>query len=218
LELGRSDPNLNYDESGRKVPQIRRIPKRSVRDRDHLPRTRFLILHFSDILALFPIGPLSPAFAWERTNPMARNQLLYLTANDWILITAKAKRLTFRLGEEIIREGSVGDTLYVVRRGSASVELTGTGSPTVVAELEVEDICGDMAFIEKSTATASVIAKEDRVEVDAIQASALSQIFDAFPGVAYRFYRSLAVVLARRLKETTMQLAREKTSAKLKGP
>jgi CRP-like cAMP-binding protein len=149
---------------------------------------------------------------------MARNRLLYLTTNDWVLITAKAKRLTFRLGEQIIKEGSVGDTLYVVRRGSASVELTGTGSRTVVAELEVEDICGDMDFIEKSTATASVIAKEDRVEVDAIQASALSQIFEAFPGLAYRFYRSLAVVLARRLKETSLQLARAKSSAKLKGP
>jgi CRP-like cAMP-binding protein len=98
------------------------------------------------------------------------------------------------------------------------VELTGTGSRPVVAELDLEDICGDMAFIEKSTATASVIAKEDRVEVDAIQASALSQLFEAFPGLAYRFYRSLAVVLARRLKETSMQLARVKTSAKLKGP
>jgi extracellular factor (EF) 3-hydroxypalmitic acid methyl ester biosynthesis protein len=149
---------------------------------------------------------------------MARNRLQYLTANDWILITAKAKRLTFRLGEEIIKEGSVGDTLYVVRHGSASVEMSGTGFRTVVAELGVEDICGDMAFIEKSTATASVIAKEDRVEVDAIQASALSQIFEAFPGLAYRFYRSLAVVLGRRLKETSIKLAQEKNSAKLKGP
>ena len=149
---------------------------------------------------------------------MARNRLLYLTANDWILITAKAKRLTFRLGRGDYQGGfGRGHPL----RGPPWFGFGGIDRDrfrTVVAELEVEDICGDMAFIEKSTATASVIAKEDRVEVDAIQASALSQIFEAFPGLAYRFYRSLAVVLARRLKETSMQLAREKTSAKLKGP
>jgi CRP-like cAMP-binding protein len=145
---------------------------------------------------------------------MARNRLQYLTANDWVLINARAQRLAFRLGEVIIKEGSVGDTLYVIRQGSASVELTGTSSRTVVAQLEQEDICGDMAFIERSTATASVIAKEDRVEVDAIKAADLAQLFESFPGLASRFYRSLAVVLARRLRETSRQLASAKTSRK----
>lgn len=145
---------------------------------------------------------------------MAKNRLQYLNANDWVLITAKAKRLTFRLGEPIIKEGSVGNALYVIRKGSASVELSGTDSRTVVANLEQEDICGDMAFIERATATASVIAKEDRVEVDAIQASDMAQLFESFPGLASRFYRSLAVVLARRLAETSRQLASARTARK----
>lgn len=145
---------------------------------------------------------------------MAGNRLQYLTKNDWVLINAKAKRLTFRLGEEVIREGARGEALYVIRSGSASVELTGTGSRTVVAQLEPEDICGDMAFLEQSTATASVIAKEDSVEVDVIRADDLRELFDTFPGLASRFYRSLAVALARRLRNTTQQLAWEKTSRK----
>lgn len=152
---------------------------------------------------------------WEcRRRSMARGRLRYLTENDWVLINAKAKRLTFRLGEEIIREGALGDALYVIRSGCASVELTGTGSRTVVTQLEPEDICGDMAFLEKSTATATVIAKEDPVEVDAIQAADLRELFDTFPGLASRFYRSLAVVLVWRLRDTTQQLAWEKTSRK----
>src|ERR1700722_4414348 len=101
---------------------------------------------------------------------MANNRLQYLTANDWVLITAIAKRLTFTLGQEIIRQGAPGDTIYVIRSGEASVELAGAESTTVVAKLEPEDICGDMSFLEKSTATAAVIAKEDKVEVDAIGA------------------------------------------------
>jgi CRP-like cAMP-binding protein len=133
---------------------------------------------------------------------MANNRLQYLTANDWILITAKAKRLSFRLGQEIIKQGSAGDTLYVIRSGEASVELTGTDSATIVAKLEREDICGDMAFLEKSTATAAVIAKDEVVEVDAIRADDLRKLFESFQGLGARFYRSLAVVLARRLRET----------------
>jgi extracellular factor (EF) 3-hydroxypalmitic acid methyl ester biosynthesis protein len=145
---------------------------------------------------------------------MGKNRLQYLTPNDWVLITARAQRLTFNLGQEIIREGDLGDTLYVIRRGSATVELAGTTSRTVVAELEPDDVCGDMAFLERGTATASVIAKEDRVEVDAIHAQDLREIFDAFPGLASRFYRSLAVVLARRLRDTSKLLAWEKTARK----
>ncbi len=142
---------------------------------------------------------------------MARNRLLYLTENDWVLITAKAKRLTFRLGEEIIKEGRIGTTLYVIRNGYASVELAGGTTPTAIAQLGPGDICGDIAFVEKSAATASVVAKDDRVVADAIQATDLAELFEAFPGLAYRFYRSLAVVLARRLQETSRQLATART-------
>jgi CRP-like cAMP-binding protein len=145
---------------------------------------------------------------------MASNRLQYLTANDWILISAKAKRLTFGLGQEIIKQGAAGDTLYVIRSGEASVELTGTDSTTIVAKLVREDICGDMAFLEKSTATAAVIAKDEVVEVDAIRADDLRRLFESFPGLGARFYRSLAVVLARRLRETSKHLAREKASRK----
>jgi CRP-like cAMP-binding protein len=145
---------------------------------------------------------------------MANNRLQYLTANDWVLITAIAKRITFTLGQEIIRQGAPGDTIYVIRSGEASVELTGAASTTVVAKLEPEDICGDMSFLEKSTATAAVIAKDERVEVDAIGAEDLRKLFESFPGLGARFYRSLALVLARRLRETSKRLAGGKGSRK----
>jgi CRP/FNR family cyclic AMP-dependent transcriptional regulator len=145
---------------------------------------------------------------------MASNRLQYLTANDWVLINARAKKLTFRLGQEIIKQGAAGDTLYVIRSGEASVELTGTDTTTIVAKLVREDICGDMAFLEKSTATAAVIAKDEVVEVDAIRADDLRKLFESFPGLGARFYRSLAVVLARRLRETSKHLAREKAFRK----
>ncbi len=43
------------------------------------------------------------------------------TANDWVLIRGKAKRLKFGPGEEVIRQGFLRDTLYIIRRGTASV-------------------------------------------------------------------------------------------------
>ena len=54
---------------------------------------------------------------------MPGNRLQFLTANDWVLIQARVKRHTFKLGEEIIRQGASGGSLHIIRRGEASVEL-----------------------------------------------------------------------------------------------
>ena len=140
---------------------------------------------------------------------MAGNRLRYLTADDWILIRARAEQRTFKVGEEIIRPGDWGASIFIIRRGEASVELAGTGSRGIVAALGPEDICGDMAFLEQGKATAAVVAKDPEVEVDEIKAQELQEILEAFPRMASRFYRSLALVLMRRLKATSDELARE---------
>jgi CRP-like cAMP-binding protein len=140
---------------------------------------------------------------------MAGDRLRYLTPNDWVLLRAKTARHTFKLGETIIRQGDWGGSIFIIRRGEASVELAGTGSRAIVAGLGPEDICGDMAFLEQSKATAAVVAKDEEVEVEEIEAHALREILEAFPGLASRFYRSLALVLVRRLKATNEELARE---------
>lgn len=140
---------------------------------------------------------------------MAGNGLHYLTSNDWILIQAKAVQRTFKLGDEIIRQGDWVDSLYVIRRGEVSVELADTGSRVIVATLGPGDICGDMAFLQQGRATAAVVAKDEEVKVEAINVHDLRQILEAFPRLASRFYLSLALVLAQRLKATSRELARE---------
>lgn len=142
---------------------------------------------------------------------MAGNGLNYLTSNDWVLIQAKAVRRTFKLGEDIIREGDRVHSLYIIRSGEASVELAGTGSRAIIASLGPNDVCGEISFLERCKATAAVIASEEEVEVEEIHVEELRKILEAFPRLASRFYLSLAVLLARRLKETSRELAREMT-------
>jgi CRP-like cAMP-binding protein len=188
----------------------------SERPRGTLHSINLAFFGITDISNQNDFSPSSRARLAFRTSPnMAKNRLQYLTANDWVLITAKATRLTFSLGQEIIKQGVLGDTIYVIRSGEASVELTGTEFTTIVARLEPEDVCGDMAFLEKSAATAAVVAKDDVVEVDAIRGDDLRKLFESFPGLGARFYRSLALVLARRLRETSKHLAREKAAKKM---
>ena len=140
---------------------------------------------------------------------MAGNRLHYLTANDWVLIQSKASRRVFKLGNEITRQGELSRGIYIIRRGEASVELAGTGTRSILASLGPDDICGEISFLEQSKATAAVIASDEEVEADEIEARELRAMFVAFPGLASRFYLSLAMILAQRLRVTSKELARE---------
>jgi CRP-like cAMP-binding protein len=140
---------------------------------------------------------------------MAGNRLQSLTPNDWILLQAKANRRTYKLGDEIIKQGELNKGICIIRRGEASVELAGSSSRSMLATLGPDDICGEMAFLEQGKATAAVIASEEHVEVDEVEARELRALLVAFPGLASRFYLSLAVILAQRLRETSKELAHE---------
>jgi hypothetical protein len=56
------------------------------------------------------------------------------------------------------------------------------------------------------------LSAKDEVEVDAIWADDLRELVSAFPGFGMRFYRSLAVILAERLRQTSKELLREMTN------
>jgi extracellular factor (EF) 3-hydroxypalmitic acid methyl ester biosynthesis protein len=137
------------------------------------------------------------------------NQLEFLTADDWTLINAKAERLTFGLGQEIIPQGSVGNAIYIIRSGEATVQLGGTKDRVSLAVLQSGEICGELAFLDRGMSNVSVLASDEVVEVDAIQANDLRQLCETFGGLGARFYCSLAVVLARRLRERSAELACE---------
>jgi len=136
-------------------------------------------------------------------------RLQCLTQNDWVLIRSKAVQRTYKLGDEIVHQGDWGDHFYIIRRGEASVELASSGSRTILAWLGPGDVCGDMAFLEQGRYSATVVAKDDQVEVDAIEARELRSMLEDFPGLAARFFQSLALVLVQRLRITSGELARE---------
>jgi CRP-like cAMP-binding protein len=132
----------------------------------------------------------------------ASKVLEFVTANDWILIKAGSRHLRFASGDVLIRQGSPGGTMYVVRSGTASIEADGV----VVARLGSGQICGEIAFLDSRPSSASVIADGD-VDVDAIEWAELDRIFKMFPHLGARFYHSMAVLLSRRLRETSANLA-----------
>jgi len=127
---------------------------------------------------------------------IARNRLEYLTDNDWSLIADRSKHVKFSSGEVVIQESRTARTVYLILRGKAKVD---NAAKAKIAEIGPGEIAGEMSFMERAPAAASVIAEEE-VEALAIDWKSLEDLFELFPHLASRFYRSLAVNLSRRLR------------------
>jgi CRP-like cAMP-binding protein len=129
----------------------------------------------------------------------AKNRLEYLTPNDWRLVIDRAKQLTFRKNETLVRQGKQSKIVYVIARGKVNITISGAR----LAQLGPGQVCGDMAFLENTLASATATA-EAEVEAYALGWPDLMDLFELFPHLGSRFYRSLALNLSRRLREQIM--------------
>src|SRR5579863_2303779 len=126
----------------------------------------------------------------------SKNGLTYLTANDWALIADKAARLKFKTGDFIVHKGKRTHGVYMLLKGTADVRLPQGSSPVI----SPGEVCGEISFIDELPATADVVAKE-AVEVFYLDRPTVQSLFELFPHLGSRFYRSLASSLSRRLRE-----------------
>jgi len=126
----------------------------------------------------------------------AKNGLQYLTANDWTLIADKAIRKPFKEGEAIVLQGRRTHGLFLLLKGTASVQIP-NGSPRAIGPGEV---CGEISFLDDLPATATVNALGP-VDTYYLDRQTLQSLFELFPHLGSRFYRSLSFSLSRRLRE-----------------
>lgn len=141
------------------------------------------------------------AAAQEAFTTAICSRLQYLNASDVALLSSKSKPRFFAPGETLIREGAIAPGFFMIRTGEAEVRR----NDVVLAKFGPGDCCGEMSFLEDSVASASVIASST-ASVEFLPASELTNVFLAFPHLASRFYRSMALTLSRRLRTTSQQL------------
>jgi CRP-like cAMP-binding protein len=124
----------------------------------------------------------------------AKSGMVYLTPNDWALIADKAARRQFKAGEKIVEQGKRTHGLYLLLKGSASVQIP---PPRDIGSGEV---CGEISFLDELPASATVVAN-GAVEAYYLDRLTLNSLFELFPHLGSRFYQSLAAILSRRLRE-----------------
>lgn len=128
-----------------------------------------------------------------------------LTADDASLLIERGVLKTFAAGELIIEQNSHVTALFIVVEGAVRVEREYLGRKVVVARLTSGDLFGEMSFLEDTAVSASVVADTDAV-VRRLETSAARSLLQSVPGLAARFYESLAMILSKRLRDITSEL------------
>lgn len=141
-----------------------------------------------------PLAPGKREIALER-----------LTADDERLLVDASVLKTFVAGESVLEQNSRAGALFLVAKGALRVEKEYFGQRVVVGRLSVGELFGEMSFLEDSPVSASVVAETDTV-VRRLETSAARSLLQSVPGLAARFYESLALLLSKRLRDLTSEL------------
>ncbi|MEZ4323175.1 MAG: cyclic nucleotide-binding domain-containing protein [Myxococcota bacterium] len=108
-------------------------------------------------------------------------------------------------GEAVFREGEPGDAWYVVFRGEVEVVKDAGAGKRVVANLGPRTCFGEMAILDGSPRSATVIAKT-AVTSFRFPRDAFNELLGAGTLAAYKLVHQIAMVLVSRQRQTTARL------------
>ena len=130
---------------------------------------------------------------------IVRSAPLFAELNDqsYLAVRERMQESTYRRGEEIFREGTPGDRLFVIGAGKVKLGHTAPdGREHLIAILGPGEILGEVSLYDPGprTATATALAKTVVVE---LQHTDLLRVLDARPEISQHLLRSLAIRLRK---------------------
>jgi CRP-like cAMP-binding protein len=123
------------------------------------------------------------------------------------LLAFTSERLTYGGGQDLVVQGDIGDSAYIIVAGTADIIVQTPDGPLTVASVGKNDIIGEIAILCDVPRTATVRASSE-VTTLRISKELFFQLVNEFPQMAVEIMRELA----SRLDRTTTQL-REAVSA-----
>lgn len=128
-----------------------------------------------------------------------------LTPEDRRELMRIAESVPIQRGQVLIEEGQGLSVLFLVVEGLLGVRMARDGVDIEVAVLGSGEIVGELSFVSLEPASATVVGMEDgtalRFDLDELRAMTAEM-----PGTGARLFHSLALVLARRVREANARL------------
>lgn len=94
-------------------------------------------------------------------------------------------------GEEIIKQGTIGDCLYVIQQGEVEVVSEKNNNEVIVAVLGEKEFFGEMALFEKDVRSCTVRAKGE-TKVLTLDKKGLYKTIQNDPSLAFRLLEKMS--------------------------
>ena len=132
---------------------------------------------------------------------LKQHPLLARLSLEQVLRFASAGALeSFPAGENIVVEGTLGDALYLILAGAATVHV-GSTDTRPLATLVPGEFFGEMSLVEPAVRSATVHATEP-TEVFRVPHFALAKLLEDDPVVLHLVLVTIIRVLSQRLRDT----------------
>jgi CRP-like cAMP-binding protein len=128
--------------------------------------------------------------------------LRFLTDAERVRLLARADSRSYVPDEVILDEGDYNEDIYILVGGSARVEKQVGAERRPVGHIKPGEAFGEMSLLDGSPTHLSVVADEP-AEAFVLPLASVADLLEEDPTLASHLYHSLAVMLARRLRERT---------------
>lgn len=120
-----------------------------------------------------------------------------LTDDEIEKISSIANEVSYKRGAVIIKENTLIDSLFIIKKGC--VRVTKDGQLIVI--LGEGNTVGELSFIDKGMTSATVTAEEDSLIIE-IPSSAVEGLMAVDKEIAVKLYKSFALSLCQKLRDT----------------
>ncbi len=106
---------------------------------------------------------------------------------------------------EVVKQGEIGDAMYLVLEGELRVRLMINGKETILTALGAGEFFGEMALFDRGPRSADVVANKDSVLLK-ISAASFEKLLNLAPELAAPFLLSMSKTLAARIRADNKRL------------
>ena len=130
--------------------------------------------------------------------------LPFLEPAEEASVLAAAATKSFARGEVVLSQGVLLRAIFFIEDGSVRVERQDRTGTALLAVLEAGEFFGEMSFVDGTPTSARVVADEP-TRLRVIDTATVDNLSKANPAFAGRLYRSIAAILAERLRLASMR-------------
>lgn len=143
----------------------------------------------------------------DRREALRRSPLFEMLSDAEVGVLAElARSRTYAPGEQVVREGDAGDSLFVIASGAVDVVVGEGSEEKTLAVLGPPSSFGEMSLVDREVRSATVRAREECVALQ-LGADDLAAFRKRSRDGFTLFLVNVCRVLSSRLRETNRKLA-----------